>query len=149
MCDRKAAAWLLRVQDDSALDGHPIGRGKVLWIDAVARGHLARISTVMKAVLPVGRRSIHDDAVQRPRRLAHNLAAGNPWEIAGGTSLSAPSWAALSDACRTSPLRVGSLGTQHRLSRDSAMYHLPLLAFAIDVATICHVPPFRDHKCRL
>ena len=36
-------------------------------------------------------------------------------------------------------------GVQYALAPDSAMCHLPLLAFACDVATICHLPPLRDH----
>ncbi len=35
------------------------------------------------------------------------------------------------------------------LAPESALCHLPLLAFAWDVATICHMPPLRDHTCRL
>jgi hypothetical protein len=52
-------------------------------------------------------------------------------------------------AGKASLWRVGAIGSQRFLSLDSAMCHLPLLAFAIAVATICHVPPLRDHTCRL
>jgi hypothetical protein len=37
---------------------------------------------------------------------------------------------------------VGAVGT-------SLWRHFPLLAAVIDVAMICHVPPLRDHTCRL
>jgi len=35
------------------------------------------------------------------------------------------------------------------VGKSMARCYLPLLAFVIDVATICHVPPLRDHTCRL
>jgi len=57
--------------------------------------------------------------------------------------------AMLRAAATTSLWRVGATGSQRFLSPDSAMCHFPLLAFVIDVATICHVPPLRDHTCRL
>jgi len=34
-------------------------------------------------------------------------------------------------------------------ARDSAPCYLAAFAFVIEVATICQVPPLRDHTCRL
>jgi hypothetical protein len=51
-------------------------------------------------------------------------------------------------AGKTTPWQVAAR-TQRSMSADSAIGYFPLLAGVVDVAMICHVPPLRDHTCRL
>jgi hypothetical protein len=67
---------------------------------------------------------------------SYNLAAGNPWEIAGGTSLSAPSWAALLALANQGRAEAGraTLGSAGPTEAQAALYGLGQDAFH-DVTT--------------
>jgi Ca2+-binding RTX toxin-like protein len=57
---------------------------------------------------------------------SYNLAAGDPWEIVGGTSLSAPSWAGLLALVNQGRTAAGSatLGTAGPTEAQTALYSL-------------------------
>jgi hypothetical protein len=50
---------------------------------------------------------------------------------------------------KTSLWPVSANGTQRFMSAKSAVRYFPVLAGVVDVAMTCHVPPLRDHTCRL
>jgi hypothetical protein len=58
---------------------------------------------------------------------AYNLPGGNPWEIAGGTSLSAPSWAGLIALVDQGRAIAGepTLGSAGAMETQTALYNLP------------------------
>ncbi len=66
----------------------------------------------------------------------YNLSADNPWEVVGGTSLSAPSWAGLFALANQGRAEAGqaTLGTTTPNQAQQALYTLPLGDFN-DVTT--------------